>query len=314
MAGVRQPRRGSRLPMLFCAGVFGIGRPQSAPSPSPAVVTPAPKADARVASSSVASPSVISPMPSDPTVVTVPSPLRRHVPQLEMSGLTWASEIGRYLVVIDDTVDSDEDARHGAFVLALNTSGVLDDQPLPVDGVDKIDDAEGITSDGKGTYYLQTSHSQNRRGVVKKPRRQLLRMKLRDRHLVVSGALDLLQGGEDVARQLAKLGVPADVGVDLEGLTYHDGALYVGLKWPLMSDGSALVMRMNHPDQVFSRGRLVDGDLTISPKDSSPSSTTKDGWSRRELLTFSLPRMALCTCARIRPRDNRKTEAVPCGE
>jgi hypothetical protein len=138
---------------------------------------------------------------------------------------------------------------------------VLDDQPLPVDGVDKIDDAEGITSDGKGTYYLQTSHSQNRRGLVKKPRRQLLRMKLKDRHLVVSGALDLLQGGEDVARQLAKLGVPADTGVDLEGLTYNDGALYVGLKWPLLSDGSALVMRMNHPDQVFSRGRLVDGDL-----------------------------------------------------
>lgn len=200
---------------------------------------------------------------SAPRPVGIPAQLRQRIPQLELSGLTWAPELGRYLVVVDDTIDAETAERHAPFVLAMDREGRLDAEPVSIAGIERLDDAESLTGDGHGTYFLLTSHSLNRHGKVKPARRQLLRMVFVEHRLRVTGALDLLEGADDVRAALPAGSSDELPGIDLEGLAFYGGALYLGLKWPLMEDGSAIVLRMAHPAEVFTRGRLGPRDLVF---------------------------------------------------
>jgi hypothetical protein len=182
---------------------------------------------------------------------------------LEMSGLAWAPALDRYLVVVDDTIDNDEGLRHAPFVLALDRAGKLDPDPVPIVGVDEVDDAEALAAGPDDTFFLLTSHSPNRRGRIHKARRQLLQLKLDHRQLRVTGALDLLHGHGDVVAQVGKLGLPSDTTVDLEGLAYHEGALYIGLKAPLLLDGSAVIIRLERPSEAFARGKVPKRSLSV---------------------------------------------------
>ncbi|MEO8214369.1 MAG: hypothetical protein ABI560_14310, partial [Myxococcales bacterium] len=198
-----------------------------------------------------------------PQPVVVPQTLRAHVPLTELSGLAWAPPLDRYLAVIDDSVELGGASPRAPFVLALDRRGRLDEQTVPIDGVNALDDAEALTGapDGR-TYYLMTSHSPNHKGKVRRSRRQLLRLALEGRHLRVTGSLDLLQNSDGVVPKLENLGLPAQTAVDLEGLCFHDGALYVGLKAPLLVSGEAVIMRLEQPEQAFSDGKL--GPTTLS--------------------------------------------------
>ena len=231
------------------------------PARSPAPTAPAPTAPAPIPAPAPATAGAPMPRP-----LVIPAPLRQHVPQIETSALVWAPTLRRYLVVIDDTIDTDEGTRRAPFVLGLDAAGRLDAEPIAIAGIDEIDDAEALTSDGAGSFYLMTSHSPNKSGKVKRARRQLLRLRLEGRQLRVTGALDLLHERHGVSRVLELLGLPAAVSVDMEGLTFHHGALYIGMKAPLLNQESALILRFDHADAAFARGHLAKGDLAAWSK------------------------------------------------
>ena len=193
---------------------------------------------------------------SDPSTVVIPAALRVHVPMIELSGLVWAPTLDRYLTVVDDSIDTDENKRHAPFVLTMDRNGHLDPELVALDGVEEVDDAEALTSDDAGTFFLTTSHSPNRRGKVKKHRRQVLQMKLDGRRLRVTGTLDLLKGDGSITQQLQRLGLPEGTPVDIEAMTFHKGSLYFGLKAPLLADGSAVIFRLDRPAETFAAGKL----------------------------------------------------------
>jgi hypothetical protein len=199
----------------------------------------------------------------EPKAVEVPAALRARVPMLELSGLVWAPALDRYLVVVDDSVDDETGARHAPFALALDRAGRLDADPVPIDGVDEVDDAEALAAGPEGTFFLLTSHAPNRRGRLARARRQLLELRLEGRRLRVRGGLDLLHGHGDVLRRLEKLGFPLGTPVDLEALAFHDGALYIGLKSPLLTDGSAIILRLDRPAEAFALGALPRKSLSF---------------------------------------------------
>jgi hypothetical protein len=205
---------------------------------------------------------VAAPPSNEPGPVEIPAVLRARVPMLEMSGLAWSASLDRYLVVIDDSIDEDEGNRHGPFVLALGRDGKVDGEPVPILGVDAIDDAESITAGPDDTFFLLTSHSPNRRGKIHKSRCQLLALKLDKRKLVVTGAINLLHGHHDLVKELVALGLPESTTVDLEGIGYRDGTLYIGCKAPLLADGSALILRLDRFAEAFARGRLPKRSLS----------------------------------------------------
>ncbi len=196
----------------------------------------------------------------EPTLVAIPDALRAHVPLMELSGVAWAPALNRFLAVVDDSIDLDTASRRAPFVVAMDRLGHLDPEIVPIDGVEKLDDAESLAAGPDGTFFLLTSHSPSRHGKVRKSRRQLLQLKLEGRRLRATGNLDLLHGEYDVSHQLRKLGLPEETPVDLEGVAFHDGALFIGLKAPLLPDGTAIILRLESPSDVFASGRLLDSN------------------------------------------------------
>ena len=61
---------------------------------------------------------------------------------------------------------------------------------------------------------------------------------------------------------MEKLGLPRGTPVDLEGLAFFDGALYVGLKAPLLPGGSAIILRLDRPAEAFAAGKLPKKTLS----------------------------------------------------
>jgi hypothetical protein len=196
----------------------------------------------------------------EPRPVVVPPRLAAMTSPPELSGLVWSSTLERFLVVSDDTGLRDVGTYHAPFVLAMSADGKLDETPVPVLGSDALNDAESICAGPDGTFFLITSHSPNREGRAKRARRQLLHLELRGRSLIVRGRADLteLKGGS----LLGRAGQPPDAPLDIEAVTFHDGALYVGLKSPLSSAGEALILRVAEPVKQLAAGRVQAASVT----------------------------------------------------
>lgn len=197
-----------------------------------------------------------------PLPVIVPPALTTTTSQPELSGLVWSGPLQRYLVVTDDSGHSDQGTRHTPVVLGMDAGGVLDPSPIPILGIKKLNDAEAICAGPKGTFFLVTSHSLNKEGESKRPRRQLLHLEQRGRALRVLGNVDLTQieGGQSL---LAIAGLPSSAPLDIEALAFRDGALFVGLKSPLTAGGAATILRLSNAVQVLRSGRVPRGGLTL---------------------------------------------------
>jgi hypothetical protein len=191
--------------------------------------------------------------------IEVPPALSAIVGAPELSGLVWSPQLERYLVVTDDTGD---EAPHAPLVLALDRSGRLDPSPVPIAGIESLNDPEAICAGPEGTFFLTTSHSPNKKGKTKADRRALLWLELRGRKLVVRGRLDLtaVEGGRS---PLEIVEAAPDARLDIEALAYRDGALYVGLKSPLGKSGEAAILRLADVAGAMRSGRIGEKALSL---------------------------------------------------
>lgn len=202
------------------------------------------------------------PEPPAAQPVTVPAALKARSSTIEPSGVVWAKALDRYLVVSDDTGDSGN--HHQPWVLAMTTAGAFDETPVPIEGLTEINDAESICAGPDGTFFLATSHSPNKRGHETAPRKMLLLLELAGRALRVAGRVDLTtartpEGGGSL---LEIAGLPADGRLDIEAITFREGALLVGLKSPLTAKSGAVVLRLAAPVAALRAGKLAPGALT----------------------------------------------------
>lgn len=193
--------------------------------------------------------------------IRVPPALAAVTSAPELSGLVWSAALGRYLVVSDDTGVAARGTAHAPVLLGLSPAGDLDEAPIPITGVDSLNDAEAICEGPGGTFFLVTSHSPNREGRTHRARRQLLQLEVRGPGLAVLGRLDLTTvEGERSLLQLA--GVDPGGRLDLEALAYRDGALLVGMKSPLTAAGAAVVLRLEDPGKALRAGKVARGALS----------------------------------------------------
>jgi multidrug efflux pump subunit AcrA (membrane-fusion protein) len=187
-----------------------------------------------------------------PAAIVVPDALRARS-RLEPSGAVWVPALERLLVVSDDTGLAGPD-EHSPLVFSATADGRFDEAPLRVDGVDSVSDLEAVTRSDDGTFYLVTSQSRSSKGKRPTKRQWLLRARLEGRVLRVTGKTHLFARLErelsDEAR--AELGVGPDL--DIEGATWRNGDLLLGLKAPIDRDGRAVVWRLADVDA------MLDGD------------------------------------------------------
>lgn len=177
---------------------------------------------------------------------------------LELSGAAWSPALSRYILVSDDI--SDEGSKHSPLLFALSEAGQLDPAPIAIEGIAELNDPESITSGPEGTFFICTSHSPNKKGHLPESRRRLLQIALgADRKAKVIGQVDL-----STARTADGKSAWGEGGVlDIEGIAFREGALYVGLKAPLGSDGSASIMRLPEIASIVKTGAIPAGALAV---------------------------------------------------
>lgn len=189
--------------------------------------------------------------PSPVLPLLVPQSLAKRS-RIEISGALWLPERSRYLVISDDTGTAE--ANEGApWVFLVDREGRLDPEPLPIAGIDEISDLEAIARAPDGTVWLLCSQSLSKKGKRPKKRQWLLRTRLSDDRLTVDGAVRLYERLADLpADDRVTLGV--DDALDLEGMTWLDGQLLIGVKAPLDPAGRARVWSLAQPDRLFTEG------------------------------------------------------------
>jgi hypothetical protein len=188
--------------------------------------------------------------------IEVPRALSEHT-RLELSGAAWAPVISRYVLVSDDVHDDGD--KHRALLYTLADSGKLDAAPIEIEGAGELNDPESITAGPDGTFFVCTSHSFNKKGRQPRSRRRLLQISLgADRRARVLGELDLTTArGTD-----GKLLWEDERRLDIEGIAFRDGALFVGLKSPLADDGSASILRLADVTTTMKSGAIAPGALS----------------------------------------------------
>lgn len=191
--------------------------------------------------------------------------------RFEPSGIIWVESMQQYLSVSDDT-GLEEVAENSPWVFPIDRSGGVGQQPLPIEGVPRVNDLEGIAASPDGKVYLIASQSENRKGIRRSLRTIFICARLEANRLRSENHVsfhDLLaEAGQSDPRFLASLGLEAGrhregPTVEIEGLAWHRGALFLGLKKPLDSAGRALIWRIGKPDHLFTRRSLSGAELAL---------------------------------------------------
>jgi hypothetical protein len=174
------------------------------------------------------------------------------VTRVEASGLVWVPALARYVVVSDET---GKDGSHRPWLFTMSPRGVLDPEPMTVADVSELDDIESITAGETGTLWIASSQSLSERGNRPHARQILARLAPDGAAYKVDRKVhlfELLAANPELVRQL---GVTNLDSLDIEGMAWHGGALYLGLKAPLDAQGRAVIWKVGAPD------KLLAGDL-----------------------------------------------------
>ena len=184
--------------------------------------------------------------------------------RFEPSGVLWQAELLRYIVVSDDT-GRESEREHLPWLFTMDTEGRVDADPLPLSGVDELNDLESVASDGDGSIYLLSSQSYSSKGNRRRSRTAFLRVDARGRSFAVTGELHIAEALDAAAASLrTRLGLEAGTrDLEIEGLAIRGGAAYFGLKAPLDSAGNAMIWRLPNLDDAFDGGRFDPERLEV---------------------------------------------------
>jgi multidrug resistance efflux pump len=214
---------------------------------------------------------------SDPEVTNTPPPVPRVAPapirvppalaarsRFEPSGIVWSPALQRYVVVSDDTGLADGADEHAPWLFTMDASGVVDPEPVVIEGIDEIRDVESIAAAPDGGLYVLSAQSFSKGGKRSPARQRFVHVALADGRARATAKVHLatlLDAAGSAA--LTKLGITSTAELEIEGLTAtSEGGLLLGLKAPLASDGEAIVWHLRQPDALLGTGELVAGELT----------------------------------------------------
>ncbi|WP_437982388.1 HlyD family secretion protein [Sorangium sp. So ce117] len=251
----------------------------AAQPPPPKPTTTVPKAGAAPKAGAVASQS---PMKMPPTLASRT--------RFEPSGVLARPGESRYLLVSDDT--GHEQNNEGApWLFAMSPGGAVAADPVPVSGVDALNDVEGIAAGDAGEIYLLSSQSYSKKGKRKSERTALLRLRQDGQGFRVDGGIHLAEVLDADPARAAALGLPDGTrALDIEGLAFRQGALYLGLKAPLDAQGNAMIWRVGSPSALFGG----EGAAAVEA-----ASAKKKHRTAAEAIRFDAARVSLWARARV---------------
>jgi hypothetical protein len=179
----------------------------------------------------------------------------------------WVDELQRFLVISDDTGTKNKSGMPWLFT--MDSQGNLDPSIVTLTNIPKIRDMESVTQDDEGFIYLLSSQSVNQNGKSKPSRTYFIKARLIGHSLQPVQSLHfrpiLKKLLKNNPAMVQKLGLTSHKLRDLniEGLSWHNGALYFGLENPRDAKGRALIWVIKNPDQLFATERLDANDIQL---------------------------------------------------
>lgn len=134
------------------------------------------------------------------------------------------------------------------------------------------DDMEGLASVDERFFFASTSHSRTKKGKRKPEREQLFLMELSEKkiravHTWSLRELVLTELAKSFGAQLDMKTVegasPDEGGLNIEGLAYHGGKLFIGLRSPITAQGKALMLVIKNGNELL-QGQAPLFEQTLS--------------------------------------------------
>jgi len=239
----------------------------------------------------------------------VPPALNARTP-LELSGGIWVEEKGMALVISDDTgrPGQNEDA---PWTFWLSRQGVLAENPVQMVGLKSVSDWESITRAPDGQFYLLSSQSLSAKGKRPKKRQRLIRARLEDQRLVVTGKVNLFNRMKKThpSTHLESLGF--NDALDIEGMTWMDNGLLLGLKAPLDAQQQSRILHLSDLNGLFEE--KTGGVLKDFGAVSLPTGTHGEAGGISELLWSESVLYALTTLPDREPAGAAWIIPLPLG-
>ncbi len=197
------------------------------------------------------------------------------LPGVEASGLIYLPDVRRFLVISDDTPQK----RPWLHVVAPD--GAVEGT-TEIQGLEAINDMEGIAQDALGRVYVATSQSHNKSGKFPRTRRLLVRA-VRTSTEGTALKLDASVVLHDVLVAVARnhsaewaewFRAASDAGtLDMEGIALQGSGLLLGFKAPLWR-GRAVILHVHDRDGLFAGKPLTADGVSLWD---APALTTPDG-------------------------------------
>lgn len=180
---------------------------------------------------------------------------------IEASGVVFLKDLNQYLVVSDETVKKTP----LLFLYDVNGKFIKD---VTIEGLQSINDMESISEGDDGMLYIASSQSMNKKGVRADNRKLLIRVNRNGEKLTLDGKIDLFDALLNAAgtsndewavfmRQAAK-----DNSIDIEGMFFHNGSVYIGFKQPLL-DTNAVILEIRDINSVFEKDNIGSGTVGV---------------------------------------------------
>ncbi len=200
--------------------------------------------------------------------IEVPASLSKTT-RFEPSGISWLNEKKKYLIISDDTGIKNLKNDHAPYLFFMDENGVIDSSMVILSGIKTINDLEAIVPLGENDFYLISSQNISKKNKRPSNRELILKVKtIGNKYIVEKKAylLSLILNSYSKEQlfalgleQLAKDGKPI---LNIEGATYHNNALYFGLKEPV-SDNGAIILKLDNVDSIFQNQKLLPNQLTV---------------------------------------------------
>ncbi|HEX9971567.1 MAG TPA: efflux RND transporter periplasmic adaptor subunit [bacterium] len=189
--------------------------------------------------------------------------------RFEPSGVAWLPDIGKYLIVSDDTGIQDAPNDHAAYLFLMDPNGKVESHPLSLIGIDAVNDLEAIAPAGDETFYLVSSQNISKKNKRPGSRELIIKIKRDGDKFVVQGQVQFLSlllhsyaWQELRALGLEKFEEDGQPVLNIEGAAFHDNALYLGLKEPVSQKG-AIIWKLEDVDNIFKTQKLAPNQLSV---------------------------------------------------
>ncbi len=181
-----------------------------------------------------------------------------NIPEIEASGLIYLPDLHQFLLISDETQDK------APILYLMDSDGMVRDKAA-VKGMEQMDDMEAICTDENGNIYIASSQTRKKKGEFPDSRKLFVQVQRNGTEFEAERQILL----HELLMEAAKKAAGTDWAewiksgeMEIEGMFWHQNALYLGFKNPL-KNSKAVILRISEMEKVLQEKRIIPENVQI---------------------------------------------------